>query len=330
MAEMTRSERLAAALRGDPVDRVPVSAWWHDFEREWSPEGLAEATLEAYRTYGWDFVKVNPRATYYAEAWGARYRPLPGRQPELLEPALRGPEDLGRFEPLSLDSGPFAEQLEALTLIARGLGGEVPFIQTVFCPLAVLSRGAGSIEPVRRCISDDPKGLERALEAVADTLARYAVACLDRGASGIFYATVEWGTRDALSEEEFDRFARPYDLRILQAVSSASFNVLHVCRERNLLEHLLDYPVSVFHWASRSPGNPSLASIHGKTQRAVMGGVDHRRTMAAGPEAIRAEAAEALAATGGRRFLLAPECAIAPTTLPEHLQALRAAAAGSF
>ena len=327
MAEMSRSERVAAALRGDLVDRVPVSAWWHDFEREWSPEGLAEATLEGYRTYGWDFVKVNPRATYYAEAWGARYRPIPGRQPELIEPHLRGPEDLARFEPLSLDEGPFAEQLEALTLIARGLAGEAPFIQTVFSPLAVLSRGAGSTDAVRRCMAEDPAALERALDAIADTLARYAAACLDRGASGIFYATVEWGTRDTITPEEFDRFARPYDLRILAAVGSAPFNVLHVCRERNLLTHLLDYPVAAFHWASRSPGNPTLAEVHQRTERAVMGGVDHRRTMAAGPEAIAAEAAEARATTGARRFLLAPECAIPPTTPPAHLHALREAAA---
>ena len=51
----------------------PVSAWWHDFPREWSADGIAEATLEAYRKYDWDFVKVNPRACYYAEDWGAKY-----------------------------------------------------------------------------------------------------------------------------------------------------------------------------------------------------------------------------------------------------------------
>ncbi|MFQ5880753.1 MAG: uroporphyrinogen-III decarboxylase, partial [Dehalococcoidia bacterium] len=65
---MTKRQRVFAALEGDEVDRVPVSAWGHDFLREWSAEGLALATLDAYRNYDWDFIKVNPRATYYAEA----------------------------------------------------------------------------------------------------------------------------------------------------------------------------------------------------------------------------------------------------------------------
>jgi uroporphyrinogen decarboxylase len=58
-----------------------------------------------------------------------------------------------------------------------------------------------------------------------------------------------------------------------------------------------------------------------------MGGVDHRRTMPEGtPEAVAAEAREAIEATGGWRFLLAPECTVPPTTPPANLHALRAAA----
>ena len=48
-AVMTKSERVFAALKGADVDQAPVSAWWHDFEREWSAEALAETTLEQCR-----------------------------------------------------------------------------------------------------------------------------------------------------------------------------------------------------------------------------------------------------------------------------------------
>ena len=54
---MTKRQRVFAALRGDPVDHVPVSAWGHDYIREWSSQGLADHTLEAYRHYDWDFIK---------------------------------------------------------------------------------------------------------------------------------------------------------------------------------------------------------------------------------------------------------------------------------
>ena len=94
---LTKTERVFAALRGESVDRVPVSAWWHDFPREWSAASLAEATIEAYKKYGWDFVKVNPRASYYAEDWGPRYLIADGakRQPVLAEPGISVPEHLG-------------------------------------------------------------------------------------------------------------------------------------------------------------------------------------------------------------------------------------------
>jgi hypothetical protein len=56
--QMSKAERVTAALKGRAVDRRPVSAWWHDYKREWSAADLAEATLEYYRKYGWDYIKV--------------------------------------------------------------------------------------------------------------------------------------------------------------------------------------------------------------------------------------------------------------------------------
>jgi uroporphyrinogen decarboxylase len=330
---MSKPERVFAALRGEEVDRVPVSAWWHDFAREWSPQGLADATLEAYRRYDWDFIKVNPRACYYAEDWGARYQQSdqPHQQPELLQPGVASPQDLRRVRPLDVSRGAYGEQLLALSIIARELAGEAPFIQAVFSPLAAMSRLAGSTKYVQKLMREAPQDLEAALEAIADTLRSYAAACLQEGASGIFFATVEWGGGDNISPEDYDRFARPFDLRVLEAVRDADFNVLHVCRESNHLARLLDYPVHVFHWASRSPGNPSLSDVRAKTGRALMGGVDHQHTIANGsPADVVAEAQDALERMGGRRsdghasrrFLLAPECSIDPQTPEENLRAL--------
>ena len=69
---MNKIERVDAALKGAAVDRVPVSFWGHSYLKEWSAEELAEATLENYRRYDWDYMKVNPRASYHVEDWGAK------------------------------------------------------------------------------------------------------------------------------------------------------------------------------------------------------------------------------------------------------------------
>jgi uroporphyrinogen decarboxylase len=85
--------------------------------------------------------------------------------------------------------------------------------------------------------------------------------------------------------------------------------------------------VHAFQWGSRSPTNPSLSDIVSKTDRALMGGVDHAHTILEGsPAGVAAEAKEALDITKGRRFLLAPECSIDPQTPPENILALLEAA----
>ena len=321
---MTKNERVFAALKGDEVDRVPVSAWWHDFAREWSAKDLAETTLEQYRNYDWDFVKVNPRASYFGEAFGAKYAQREGRQPDLIEPGVSSPEHLARIKTEDGTSGVWAEQLEALHLIGAGLNGEAPFIQTIFSPLATMSRITGSTKYVQRLMRENPAELLSALDPIAETLAAYSKASLDIGAAGIFFATVEWGSSDVISVEDYDRFCRRFDLKVLAAVQGAPFNVLHVCRDNNHLMHLRDYPVAAFHWAWNAT-NPSPQQMD--NDRAVMGGVSHEAAMTSGPaEAIAQEARRAIEQTGGERFLLAPGCSIDPQTPEANLRALIEAA----
>jgi uroporphyrinogen decarboxylase len=284
--------------------------------------------LENFGRYDWDYMKVNPRATYYAEAWGCRYLPSGSstRGPEVVDFVLKSAADLERIRPLDIGQGPFAEQLEALRLIGRGLAGEAPFIQTVFSPLAVVGRMANSdLEAVRRYMREAPRALHGALAAVGDTLAAYGRACLEAGASGIFFATVEWGTYDNATTEQYQEFGRPYDLRVLEAVQGAEMNVLHVCRPRNMFDLLADYPVHAINWAAGEPGNPTLKEGLARSERAVMGGVSVATVVQGTPDRVAAEVRQALSETGGRRFLLAPGCSIPPQTPEANLLAVKGA-----
>ena len=321
---MDKKERVRAALAGEAVDRPPVSFWGHDFFREWSPRELAEYTVEHYRRYDHDFIKLNPRATYYYEAWGSRYeRPTQPQQPRMLEHAVHSAAELAALPEVDTSTGPFGEQTEALRLVVAEVGGEVDVIQTVFSPLAVAGRlGGPDLGELRRWAREDAAAVHTGLATIARVLARFAAESVAAGASGIFFATVDWATRQQADEPFYREFGRPYDLQVLQAVRGAPFNVLHVCRAHNLLELTLDYPVAAFNWSTTEEGNLSLADVLARTDKAVIGGVDQRRMPTDPPDALMAQARAALAETGRRRHLVGAGCAISPLTPPENVDAV--------
>ncbi len=323
---MDKRERVDAALHGAEVDRAPISFWGHDYLREWSAEGLAAAMLENYRAYDWDYMKVNPRASYHVEDWGATLRRTtnPDHGHIFTHAPVQGPGDWRTLRPLEPDNGVLGEQLEALRLIRDGLRGEAYFIQTIFSPLSVAKYLAGNTpDPVKAAIAEHPDALKEALEVIAETFRTYATACLEAGASGIFFATTGWASADALTEDQYHEFGIPYDLRVLEAVAGrAPFNVLHNCGDAIYFDLLADYPIDAISWAATLPGNPSLAEGQARTNKAVMGGVSEKTTLVDGaPEQVASEVRRAQQETGGRRLLLAPGCSIPPRTPAANLRA---------
>ena len=321
---MNKKERIRAALEGREVDRPPIAFWGHDFLREWSPQEFAAYTVERYRAYEDDFIKLNPRATYYYEAWGNRYdRPDAQRQPRMLEHAITSPEQFAALPELDPTTGPFGEQLEALRLVVQEIGQEVDIVQTVFNPISVAARLMGpELDPFRQLVRSDPAAAHTGLATIARVLARYSAACLEAGASGIFFATVDWGTADAADEAFYREFGRPYDLQVLHAVRGAPFNILHVCRNNNFLRLLADYPVAAFNWDVHGQGNVSLAEGLKLTNKAVIGGIDRQALVTSDPATLRAQAAEAWRASGGRRVILAGGCSVAPEAREENIRAV--------
>jgi len=327
MDQMNKRERVDAALRGAAVDRPPISFWRHFFEKETSATGLAEAMLGFQRAYEWDFMKVNPRACYHAEPWGCRFQ-FSGQahiEPKLVEAAVKTPEDWRKIMPLSPTTGAFGEQLEALRRIKEGLGGAVPFVETVFTPLSVAGRLTGSDDVMLEHLRRYPDRVHEALEAITVTFEGFAKSCLDVGVDGLFFATTGWATYDRLTDAEYEAFGRPYDLRVLKAVQGAPFNILHVCRSHNMLWKLLDYPAHAVNWATADRTNAKLGDVWREGHRAVIGGVDHVGTLRqATPEAVKAEVQRAVEQTRQGLFI-GPGCSISPQTPEANLRAARLA-----
>jgi len=328
MAEMTKKERVRATLAGQPSDRAPASLWGHDFLREWSAEELVAATMDAYRANDWDFIKFNPRATYFAEAWGNTYeRPSDQRQPTLTAAVVRDAAGLASIAPVDAHGGLLGDHLHALRLLLDEVAGSVDVVHTIFSPLSVTAQLCGSDATFRDFATSRPDAAHTAIAAVTETLAAYARASIDAGAAGIFFAPLRWASRETCDQDFYETFGRPYDMKVLDSVSSAEFNVLHVCRNDNMLEQLLDYPVAAFNWADRGNGNPSLRDIRARTPKAIMGGIDNARLHAMSPGDVREQGRDALSA--GRGVFLTAGCAIRPDT-PAANRAAIAEAARAF
>jgi len=313
-AEMTKRERVLAALAGAEVDRVPISFWVHNFARENTAEDLAEETARFVATYDWDYLKVQSRASYFAEGWGNRYafsnQPTVG--PRLLEHACATVADLARLEPLPLDAPVLAEQQAALRLVRARLGPDIPIIWTVFCPLTIAAALlAGGNEAIKSAIRSADPALVAGLAVIADTYAALGQRYLELGADGIFYAS-KWVGPRLLTRDEHDRFARPFDLQILRQVQDGPFNLLHLCGEEIYFERFRDYPGAAVNWAVEDH-NPSLAEASQLTDKAVLGGVSAKPAFATlTPEQVADQVNAAIASTGGRRVLIGPGCSVNP------------------
>jgi uroporphyrinogen decarboxylase len=323
---MTHQERVRATLARRAIDRVAVSMWRHFYQDETTAEGLAEAMLGFQRQYDWDFMKVNPRASYHAEGWGMRTSYASG-EPKVIETPIKGPDDWLKVAPLSLETGPLAEQLKALELIGTGLKGEVPYLMTVFTPLSVAADLAPSEAEFVRHLREHPDRVRSAVEAITETFINFSRACFDRGVSGLFYATTSWATSDSLTEEEYRTHAMPSDLKVLAGLDDPGFTLLHVCRDGNFLPLFKDYPVPAVSWDARAARNLSLAegmAVLG--DKIAVGGMGYRRDLQQAPAAqVAGEVIGLRAALGRTGWMIGPGCTFSGETPAANLRALREA-----
>lgn len=304
---MTRTERVRAAVNGDPVDRVPV-CFWHHFRPEGSGRALADATLRFFdQTFDLDIVKVMPDLPY----------PFPRR-------SIKEPSDWQLVEPIDdIRSRYFNQRAETVSILRDELGDETPIIVTVFSPLAEAFYFVREKQLVLQHAQEAPVYLHEALMTIAENLRAHIRDVIDAGADGVFFALQGCST-DVMSEELYREIGRPYDLIALQGAINGWLTILHIHGDSNLMfKPMLTYPVQVLNWSDRLAG-PSLREARSMTSKCLMGGWHEFGPLSNGPvDDIRTQAEDALAQTGGRKFILANGCSVPDETDEQWLLAGR-------
>ncbi|MDQ2943037.1 MAG: uroporphyrinogen decarboxylase family protein [Candidatus Dormibacteraeota bacterium] len=327
---MNGRKRVEAALAMGVADRPPVGAWGHTYREEWSPDSLAAITVERARQFGWDFVKFQPRASSFAEAFGSVYK-LAGHR--LKGPVLvsAGVPDLDSWRKVALvNPKALDDQVESIGMVARELGADVPVIQTLFSPITVGGYLVGkSKSRVVRELRRHPELVRPALDRIAEALVDFSRRSVKAGAAGIFYAISGYTSRDAMAESVYRELLLPYDEGVLkQLPSEAWFNAAHLCGSNLNFRLAKDMPVHAVSWSVHNKGNPSLAEGKRISGRSVMGGLGQRGSLLYGPPSeVEAEARRAVAETGGRGLLLAPGCSVPTRARDANLAAMVSAIA---
>jgi uroporphyrinogen decarboxylase len=323
MADWSKRRRLEAAVAGEAADRLPVALWRHWPGDDQNAADLAAAHVQWQNDYDWDLVKVSPASSFCLVDWGVedRWEGDPEGTRRYSRHAVEHPEDWGRLPLLNPRGGMLATQIETLRLLGQTFGEEVPFIATIFSPLAQAKNLAGpqaAIADMRRY----PDAFREGLERITETTLRYIEAARSTGISGIFYA-IQHARYGLLSPAEYGLFGQPYDEQILAAASDLWMNVIHIHGDDPVFfDTVADYDIWVINWHDRDCGTnlkDGLAQVAG----AALGGVSRNTVHLGTPAEVVAEAQDAVAQTGGRRLILGTGCVVMTNSPTSNLRALR-------
>lgn len=296
-ARLSRKERVDRALRGEDVDRPPFSLW-HHYKR--STAALeAQDHLEFHRRYNTDFVKVMNDFDYPRSTTGKWYE----------------------LKPLRV---PYPEQLRTLQLVRDGLKGDAYFIDTLYGPymtamllLAAEPEFAGRkntedradvIQRIHEFQKQSPARWEEVMEAITQSTIHHIHRSLELGCAGtlvsIFNATSKFG-----SVGDYEQYSRPYDKRVLAALSDSKLTLLHLhTLERPYLEQFRDFQAPVMHYSVKTSGIP-IAEVRKVYAQAIAGGVDEVDFARLTAEEIRKQWMAAREQAGGK-YLITPGCSV--------------------
>jgi uroporphyrinogen decarboxylase len=311
MPSMTKRDRLLATMAGQTVDRPAIALWRHFPGDDQRAEDLAAAQLVFQRLYDFDLLKVSPASSFCVEDWGARDHYLGSLEGtrEYYHYPVASAEDWRRLPVLDPAQGALGRQLHCLEIIGRELRqepDEAPFIQTIFSPLAQAKNLAGA-ERMLVLMRQDADAFKAGLETITRTTAAFVEAVKRTRAAGVFYA-VQHARYGLLSEAEYREFGEPYDRQVLEHLDGVWFNVLHIHGQDIMFDLLADYPVQAINWHDQET-SPSLKEAMDRTDKVLVGGLGRIETLMRGtPDDVRARVTDAVAQTGGKRFILGVGC----------------------
>jgi len=348
--ESERFERVMAAVRHEVPDRVPWTLWSHFPAIPWIPnyswekasrdgEELAKSHMALLREldYNMDLLKVTPFFRFMAQQWGSRFTFTNNTGSDKDENYIvKNPDDWEKLWVLD-PRKELREQLRAIEILARDLR-RMPFIESISSPMNQALHGIADPQTVYETMKTQPDALKEGLETIAQTCIDFSQACIDEGASGIFYGMGARGSFwSRMNQNELEKWELEYDKKILEAVK-APIKLLHICNVRDenpqkdggLMEAgwFKKFPINIINWDSHVFTSLEKAKEIYGDQFCILGGLNQTATLRKGtPEMVMEEARKAIKSMwDGAGFILGAGCVTPWDTPLANLNAVGRAA----
>ena len=172
---MTNRENVIAAVRGEPVDRVPAGFWLHFPEDCFYGEQSVQAHLKFFRESGTDIMKIMNENVFPCD--------IP----------IREPADWGKIRPFGRTAPFIQDQLEITKRILDQVHDQGVVLLTVHGLVASAWHARGGTAGYERGHSSfltdhlrrDPKAVKQAYEAITETLCVLTEEALKAGVDGV-------------------------------------------------------------------------------------------------------------------------------------------------
>ncbi len=302
---MTKRERVLSAVKGELVDRIPFSFWYHFRWLEFpSGEPLAREELNFYKMYDPDFLKVMHDIPYE----------LPGGIS-----VIDNPEDWYKLDILSPDTKNFIAQRKALEIIIKNLPDDGFVIDTIFSTFAYAEKLTN--KKTLEHLKANPKALHYGLETIARSLANFIKSCKDIKLSGIYMA-LQGANRDIMDSSTYREHFMPYDMIIWESARGLDFNILHLHGYELMFDVIRVFNPEVITWSNRLTP-PSLETARSLYDGCIAAGLNEEAIINYSLNEVRKEVLKSIVEAGAKKLIIAPGCAVPTETPKEKLLAIR-------
>lgn len=302
---MTKKERVIAAIEQKDLDGIPSSFSLHFPDGEKRGEAGVKAHLDFFRETDADVCKI----------MNENLIPVFG--------TIHTPEDYDRLIPvITMDDDFMKNQMEMTKKILENCDKDVFTMGTLhgICASGIhpIEQAGVNYYAARQMQVDflrwDEKKMLSAMERITDVLCELAESYIKAGLDSVYYAALG-GEYEFFTDEEFAKWIKPFDLRVLKTIQDAGgYSFLHICKDHLKMERYRDYSVyaDVVNWGVyEAPFSLEMGKelFAGKT---IMGGLpNHHGALVEGSKTeIEAEVKKVVDTFGRKGLILGADCTL--------------------